>query len=505
MDIERNYARKSYRLKIPAKIIINGNEYQVVDWSFLGFRIKKDGLDIKKGEKIDVEFELPFAGFEVKFKAKAICRWCNQEEAGFEFINLPDETKLLMRQYVEAYIEGRLTSSNNEFLTLAEGIELPVETEPTLSKKEKDLLDKKLIRNTILIIIAFIILGIIGFIFYKNLPVVYSVEAFISGTTINIVSPENGTIEQIPVHAGDMVSKGDVLFKIRNKEMYLEYEGLQKSLSLKEEALSKLKDQFSKISVSNTKNNDMELKLINKQIAILTNTLNKKLKELELLKKAYDLYLIKKEYIEKLENEINNLKIQILQLKKEKSQLENDKKSKLLQYQLRTNLLYKIASLKSEIREIKNKLDILRHNLEKLTVISDGNGYIFSVYKKQGETVKKYEPVLVFSNTKENPYVIARLKLKDAEKVKIGDKAEVFIPSLKKVYYGKVVAIGKQSLASESVVSETESYALNDVPVKIKIENADKNLYAGLYAEVKIKTQSRYVFILDFISKLLGH
>jgi multidrug resistance efflux pump len=167
-------------------------------------------------------------------------------------------------------------------------------------------------------------------------------------------------------------------------------------------------------------------------------------------------------------------------------------------------LLQQINKLTVELQSIKEKLLNLKSLKKNWTVFAKKEGYILSINKKEGEMVKKFDPVMVMDIKTDEVYIVARFKVEDAIKIKVGNKAEVLIPSIKKIYKGKVVSIGKTSIASDSIVSETEAYALKDVPIKIKIITKDKELYSGMYAEVKVKTESRYIFIVDFISRLLG-
>ncbi|WP_461828807.1 PilZ domain-containing protein, partial [Aquifex sp.] len=108
-DFEPNYLRKTYRLKLPAEVIIEGKKFKVLDWSYEGFGIEKSPEDaFVEGKDYLVTFILPFASFHVSFKARAVLKWQTDKRAGFQFLKLSDEIKQMLRSYVEAYIEGRL-------------------------------------------------------------------------------------------------------------------------------------------------------------------------------------------------------------------------------------------------------------------------------------------------------------------------------------------------------------------------------------------------------------
>lgn len=498
---ERNYLRKSYRIQLPAKVYIDGKEYKVLDWSFLGFRIEKEEFyEFNSGEEYIVDFELPFASFNATFKAKAVVRWSSAKEAGFEFTEISDEAKLLMKDYVEAYIEGRLTNAEG-LLAVSEGLELPVEVEPEITEEEKKKLDTKL--KKALGIVFFVVVSVlsIGYLIYKNMPIVYSAQAFVSGKSINILAPENGIISNIYVKAGEFVKKQSPLFSIRNEEVNKEIDNLNLLYNEKKKILEKLYQNLKKLKKTSNVYSKIKLVSLKNQLKLLNLQLQEKQEELKTLEKAYDMYLIKKSDIDKVKGEIQELKIKIANLK------ETIKAYETLNQpvdDISIKLSQQINKLTIELQSIKEKLLTLKNMRKNWIVFAKKDGYILSINKREGEIVKKFDPVMVMDIKTNEIYVVARFKVEDALKIKIGNKAEVLIPSIGKIYKGKVVSIGKTSIASDSIVSETEAYALKDVPVKIKINTKDEDIYSGMYAEAKVITESRYVFIIDFFARLLG-
>ena len=498
---ERNYLRKSYRIQLPAKVYINGKEYKVLDWSFLGFKIEKhEFYEFNSGEEYIVDFELPFASFNARFKAKAVVRWSSAKEAGFEFTEISDEAKLLMKDYVEAYVEGRLTNAEG-LLAVSEGLELPVEVEPEITEEEKKRLDAKLKRALVIVFLVVISVFSIGYLIYQNMPVVYSAQAFVSGKSINILAPEDGIISKIYVKAGEFVKKSSPLFSIRNEEINKQISNLSSLYNEKKKILNRLYQNLQKLKKASSVYSKVKLTSLRNQLKLLNIQLKEKQEELKTLQKAYDMYLIKKSDIDKVKTELQELKIKIANLK------ETIRAYETLNQpvdNISIKLTQQINKLTIELQGIKEKLLNLRNLKKNWTVYAKKDGYILSINKREGELVKKFDPVMVMDVKTDEIYVVARFKVEDALKIKVGNKAEVLIPSIGKIYKGTVVSIGKTSMASDSIVSETEAYALKDVPVKIKINTKDKDIYSGMYAEAKVITESRYVFIVDFIARLLG-
>ena len=479
MNIERNYLRRSYRIHIPAKVYINNKEYPVKDWSFLGFRISNADEEIQKDKEYLVDFELPFVNFIMKFKAKAICRWKNENEAGFEFEELNDDTKLLMKEYVEAYIEGRLTEENG-LLKLANGLEIPISTEMHMSEEEEKELNKKLIKNTFIVLLLIILAGVIGYIIYLNRGAVYSKQAFISGKTFYIKAPIQGIITDINIKPSRYIKKDNLVAVIKNPEITTQIKTYQQNIKKIENNIKKIKSLIKKEKeiLYNKYINQIILK--NVQIRNLEKLLMQKENYLNKLEEEYKLGIIHYSEIQKLKEEIATIKSQIDTLKAKKIIKDYSQLIPLKNFLISQNKI---------LLELKAQLNILKTKKNELIIKSPVTGKVLNIYVKENSLINKNQLITsIETNTK--GYVIARFTFKDAININIGDSAEIYIPSINKIFYGKVSAIGKNVLNSNSIFTESNIYSQKDVPIKIDfIENTPNNLNDGIFAEVKIYTR----------------
>ena len=212
-EFEDAHLRKTYRIKLPAKVIINGKEFRVLDWSYEGFRIQKSKEDnFEKGKKYQVKFILPFASFNISFDTEAVNRWISEDTAGFEFLELSEEVKEMLKQYVQAYIEGRL-KVKGEFLSTAEYIMIPPQVEEPLSQEEERKLNKKLFIAIFIYLLIALALAFGLYLAFWTTPKAYSVDAFYSGNVVTLISPWEAILEKVFVKEGDKVRKGQILFK----------------------------------------------------------------------------------------------------------------------------------------------------------------------------------------------------------------------------------------------------------------------------------------------------
>ncbi|WP_461829456.1 HlyD family secretion protein, partial [Aquifex sp.] len=163
-----------------------------------------------------------------------------------------------------------------------------------------------------------------------------------------------------------------------------------------------------------------------------------------------------------------------------------------------------IKNLKFVERELlqKNRFAKLVDNYF-ILLSAPENGRIVSKFRNPGEYIKQGEPIVILEINSKDLYVIARFKKDEGKFISIGDRAKVYFPNIDKYSDGVVIGIGKAALSEESLVSETEEYALRDVPVKIKLINPPEGLHYGMKAEVLIETKHYKPFIFTFIQNLL--
>ena len=472
MNIEQNYLRRSYRINLPAKIIINENKYNVKDWSFLGFRIDLNNDDIKTNETYSVSFELPFVNFNMSFSAKAVCKWIRGNEAGFEFKELSDDIKLLMKEYVEAFVEGRLQEENG-LLKIANGLEIPVSTDIPMSEEEESFLNKKLMRHIFIIIVFILIAAAIGYVIYLNRNSVYSEEAFVSGKTFYIKSTAYGQIKDLNISLLHKIHKNDLVTTISNENINNQIKEIKKSISTLKVSINNLKNLLNK----QKKVIDKEYLQKTKQAEIQKNNLKKLIKNNKILliqlKKQYKLGIIHITDIQRLQNKILNLKNQL----------------KLINYPVKDysaliQLKNMILNQQKYLSNLKQTLNSLQIQKKYFYIYSPVNGKIVNIYTKKGEFINKNSLIASVQINKKG-YIIARYTFKDAPKISIGDKADIYIPANNKTYEGIVTAIGKNALKSNSIFNESNIYAQKDVPVKIKIVN-NNHLEDGVFAQVEI-------------------
>ena len=135
MQIEKNAARKHYRIELPARISIGDKVYNVQDWSLGGFLVTCSPDEFIKDWQGDVKLILPFEGVDVSCDLKAKVAWIKEGKAGFTFLEVNPRVRNILKSYVEASIEGRLGEAEGIIARL-DGVEIPLEVDKPFTESE---------------------------------------------------------------------------------------------------------------------------------------------------------------------------------------------------------------------------------------------------------------------------------------------------------------------------------------------------------------------------------
>ena len=490
-EFEPNYLRKTYRVTLPAKVEIEGKEFKTTDWSFEGFGIEKEQQDrFHRDKEYVVTFIVPFAGFSISFKAKAKLAWQSENRAGFEFLQLPEEAKLVLREYIEAYVEGRLKDVES-IISAADIQTVPPYLDKPLTEEEKKALDRKFkVRLLIYSLLFFLLLALFYLVVIYS-PVVYSVEAFFSGRMINVVSPVKAVISEVKVKESQEVMRRQPLVVLERIDLSAKENPIVSVVKVNRE-LAGLEAQREKLK-GEIEKNIVRIKSIKEELNQIEHMLRN-------YREAYSKGYISKKVVDDMQREVKKLR----------SELEILQRDILQKERMLSSLNKKIASLRissSLPPELKKKLyDTMEVSPDGLTItlLAPSRGTVLSIYKKPGEIVRSGEPLLALEGKGKNGYVIGRFKKKDAMFINVGNRAVVYFPSLGVSVKGRVSAVGKFGLYGESIVSESEEYALEDVPVKVILEEVPQGVHQGLKAEISIKTENYKPYILQLIERWLN-
>ena len=94
---EFNYMRKSQRVDIPLLVQIGNQLYKTADWSMTGVAVLDYEKQITEGDILQARLVLPVIGASINIDTKIICRNKRGEKTGFEFSEVSERHKRVLR------------------------------------------------------------------------------------------------------------------------------------------------------------------------------------------------------------------------------------------------------------------------------------------------------------------------------------------------------------------------------------------------------------------------
>lgn len=314
----------------------------------------------------------------------------------------------------------------------------------------------KTIKIFAVIVSITVLLGILALIIYKGTEKLYTDNAHIETQIVTVYPKISGQIELLNTSNNIPVKKGEIIAKIKSKEIEDALKVAEDKLESKRKELKISKDEINKIAnivaidKANIKKAKLELEYANSDYIRYKN--------------AYqDGSVTKKD----LNNAIKNLQIardnyfSVQETLKNASQSLQAKKSKK-------------DSQDSEIKMIAEEIKQAKLDLSYATIISPLDGIVFEQKITSGDFVQAEQAIL--NIVPDEVYVSADFDSKKANKIKSGQKAYIKIASINKTCKGKVVSaqnsengkISAKIIINEKIPTQTIS-PQEKINVKIHI------------------------------------
>ncbi|SIN75011.1 biotin/lipoyl-binding protein [Halodesulfovibrio marinisediminis] len=497
LRMEGKSQRKSHRISLPAKMNLQGKEYRVLDWSLEGFKAELPQGSLADNWIGEVTFILPLQQMDISFGVKARLRRQEDESAGFSFESLPERSKSLLSAYVKASIEGQLDDVEG-IIARVDTLGTPVEIEKPLTISERKQFKRSFLGRAFgHVCLAATVVFLVSFICYNNYSTLRSTRGVISGGLVDAVPQLSGTLKSIKVQEGQNVKKGQLLFTLDDRELLRQGEGIRHELSIERERLEYLyvllQEEAKAMGLYReaAKNSAARLRLniegIDARIALAT----KEFQRANLLVKTG--YVSRSEWDKKQEHLLSleakrEEVVQQLLLAEENIRSSIDGKylsdgkaqGKFREIEAQISIQKKVIA-KDELR-LSSALELL----EKTRVLSKVDGFVHATKRISGTFLRSGESVLTIVVDGAKPWVQARFTFQEAKNLFPGAKAQVFIPALGIVCDGTVQALGHYAMGPNESVSQANETRLNEVPVKIILDNPPNGLITGLGVEVSV-------------------
>jgi len=146
-----------------------------------------------------------------------------------------------------------------------------------------------------------------------------------------------------------------------------------------------------------------------------------------------------------------------------------------------------LKQVKANYERIKANVDLIKKNLSDCYVTSPIDGIIVKKFVEKGETVNNLSSLFKVSNLYQVE-ILVYVNEQDLGKVKLGQLVEITVDAFpNKIFEGKVVYISPEAEFTPKNIQTKEERTKLVFAVKVKIDNTDLQLKAGIPADAKIK------------------
>ena len=452
--VESNQMRRAHRVDIPLIIVINGLAYKSKDWSMTGAGVDDLDLKLDLDEIVPASIVLAFQEAKIEIPVSLQFKVKRGTVSGFEFEQISEKNKRVLREFLELSIEGKLDHVDGLLSIYNEPIiDTPIKESVVLSDEEDSALKKAFLKRSKL----YIKLGILFFILfiatiYYNTSYVYRSIGTISGNFVKISSSVNGKIGKIHVKVGDKVRPNDLLFELDDKMTLSQIEILDGKLA----------------DLRGHRGDSRVAKQGSSQVLRLLKTdMNRTYSSYKSAKELYDSRLISINDLRKVEDVYSRSKVKYLQ---EKNRYEGAGSNA----NGGSGIISLITQFELRREELINKLNYLR-------VFSQTDGSVYAIKSHEGNYVGSSDEVMVLE-TNEASFVVCKVKQEESVRIQNGMSVKVYSSATDETYPASIETIGNLSLNTESEI--TNEVSLKEVTVKIVFD--DKKLRLSLNERVKV-------------------
>lgn len=283
------------------------------------------------------------------------------------------------------------------------------------------------------------------------------VADIVSSIQLDITTKAGGDVQEILKKRGDMVEKGEVIFRMDPTDVLLQKEKAQISLRSGEAQLIKAREELA--------NSKQELR---NGITKLEASVNETEKSYNKMRNDYDLGLVTEFQLEQMETQLNNLKLDLENSRQKLQTLENTNQLSQLEQVLETSSV--------TLRE-------LDRTLENMEVKASVSGVLTDLPIEVGMTlpagfraaqVQQLDPIKIKAELTEDAAKLVRGKT----------ELSFYVPGLVEKTQGKI------SYMADVMSSETRSYTL-----ELEVPNADRKLKPGMKAQVLLTEEQEQVVV----------
>lgn len=460
---EANLPRKAMRVAIPLFVEIAGKTHPARDWSTTGVGLTDLETTPQAGEVVQARLSFPMLESTLLIPVQMVYRSTHDGVHGFEFQDLSQRNRRILRHYIELSLDGKLGDVEDIVAVAARpGTDLPVQQAPlTLggpmhavgvsapaghSPRSGRLLGS--------VLAAVIVLAAVAGIGYYNLTYQLEGTGFVSGSIARVTANHDGQVGRLLVEPGARVEANTPLFAVENPTLRNEIEAMEQhvaQLGAEQGRLAALRRQ-AESGLLNSMRRDMAARQ----------------GELATARRLLESGAITQRDVMMVQNQVQDVQVSYLR--------------QVAEGATRTQSLDNSDALQRMRLDLAAKKVLLARQEAERVVRAPVRGKVYHVDRQPGEFVSAQDPVVLLE-ADVTPSVLLRVPNDDALKLKLGMPAQIYVPFEDKKYAATVVAVGMAATTASAAALMQEGGADQTL---VKLDFQDKKVRLPANARVNV-------------------
>ncbi|MBV6633047.1 MAG: PilZ domain-containing protein [Alphaproteobacteria bacterium] len=441
------------------KLIIDGKDYAVVNWSLGGLCLEVDEIGrLQKGDRLSGSAVLPFQGFDISFELKMeVCRIDrNVGELGLSFVDLDDRATGLLSHYVDELVRGSMVVIEDTI----QRIDVPVT--PVSTKPDPNPIAEIPVRRWPIKMVAmtgfYAFLGLIVFgyallLAYSNIFVLEIDSAVVSAPVETITAKVDGELIIKITDAPTQIYRGQVLAEIANPALDRRIAAAGLAVAAAEAEVASI-DQ--NLRSAQRRARDHEIIGLN-NVKRAEARLSAELEELRIAKAELaraDILLekglttaSKRDQLASRVTEqaarVEQTRIDVTELRQVSVKASGDnffESARLATETDRLNADRKIAS--AELRNARRRVDLLQQERDDYLIKAPFNGRLIDNLRANGASIHKRDALFIVEQSHERE-ILAFVRQEQILRIGLGDPASIYIPALDRTIIGRVEVVDR--------------------------------------------------------------
>jgi multidrug resistance efflux pump len=454
---EANMPRKAMRVAIPLFVEIDGQTHAARDWSTTGVGLSDLVATPRPGDVVHARLSFPMLESTLLIPVQLVYRSVHDGVHGFEFHDLSQRNRRILRHYIELSLDGKLGDVEDIVAAVAlPGGDAPPQAPLMLGGPVAANSGSRRTRLLGSVVAGLVVLGAAVGIGYYNLTYQLEGTGFVSGSITRVTANNDGQLARMLVEPGTRVEPNTPLFSVENPNLRNEIEAI-------EQHLGQLASQQARLTGARR---SAEAGLLQ----TLRSDLGMREGELANARKLYESGTITQRDMLMVANQAQDVRVNYLR--------------QVADGATRTQTLDNSDELTRMRMELAGKKMLLARQEAERVVRSPVRGRVYTVDHQAGEFVSARDPV-VLVEADVTPSVLLRMPNEDALKLRMGAPATIYVPSEDRKYDAKVSAVGLSAASTSAVV--TQEGGLNETLVKLDFQDRKVRLPANARVNVWIR------------------